>query len=356
MQSDNSEYNNANNGGYNRGLLFVALSAILFTVFIGSLFTGTVNIPVSEIARILAGAGGSRPEWGIIITDLRLPRALTALLAGTGLSVSGLLMQTVFRNPLAGPYVLGISAGASLGVAAVVMGFSFLYGSAGLSQPGTWSMVLAAWAGSGLVLMLILLVSFRVRDIMTILILGIMFGSATSALVNVMQYFSTESMLKSFMIWTMGSLGGVTSTQLRIMVPAVAGGLILSLASIKLLNAMLLGENYARSLGMNITMARIMVFFSTSLLAGTITAFCGPIAFIGIAVPHLSRLLFRNADHAVLVPATILTGGIVMLGSDIIARLPGLDSSLPINSVTALLGIPVVIWIVIRNQKLTGIF
>ena len=352
MQSDKPKYNS----GYNSGLLFVALSAILVAVFVGSLFTGTVKIPVSEIVRILAGAEASRPEWGVIIRDIRLPRALTALLAGTGLSVSGLLMQTVFRNPLAGPYVLGISAGASLGVAAVVMGFSFINDSAGLSIPGNWSMVIAAWTGSGLVLMLILLVSFRVRDIMTILILGIMFGSATGALVNVMQYFSTESMLKSFMIWTMGSLGGVTSSQLRIMVPAVAGGLLLSLASIKLLNAMLLGENYARSLGMNITMARIMVFFSTSLLAGTITAFCGPIAFIGIAVPHLSRMLFRNADHSVLMPATILTGGIVMLGSDIIAQLPGLESSLPINSVTALLGIPVVIWIVIRNQKLTGIF
>ncbi len=352
MQTENPEYNS----GYKKVLLFGTLSAILVAVFIASLFTGTVNIPVSEIIRILAGSEASRPEWGIIITDLRIPRAMTALLAGTGLSVSGLLMQTVFRNPLAGPYVLGISAGASLGVATVVMGFSFISGKTGLSQPGTWYMVMAAWAGSGLVLMLILLVSFRVRDIMTILILGIMFGSATGAMVNVMQYFSTESMLKSFMIWTMGSLGGVTSGQLRIMVPAVGGGLLLSFASVKLLNAMLLGENYSRSLGMNVTMARILVFFSTSLLAGTITAFCGPIAFVGIAVPHLSRLLFRNADHAVLLPATMLTGGIVMLGSDIIARLPGLESSLPINSVTALLGIPVVIWIVIRNQKITGIF
>ncbi len=345
-----------NKPGYNNGLLFIALSAMLFALFMASLFTGTVHIPIYEIISILAGGEASRPEWGVIINDLRLPRAITALLAGTGLSVSGLLMQTVFRNPLAGPYVLGISAGASLGVAAVVMGFSFIAGSAGISMPGTWATVIAAWAGSGVVLLLILLVSFRVRDIMTILILGIMFGSATSALVSVMQYFSTEAMLKSFMIWTMGSLGGVTSSQLRIMVPAVAGGLIISLASIKLLNVMLLGENYARSLGMNVTLARIMVFFSTSLLAGTITAFCGPIAFVGIAVPHLSRMLFRNADHAVLMPATILTGGIVMLGSDIIAQLPGLDSSLPINSVTALLGIPVVIWIVIRNQKLTGIF
>ncbi len=342
--------------GYNIHLLFIALPAILIVAFFATLFTGSVRIPVPEILRILAGGEASRPEWEIIIRELRLPRAITALMAGTGLSVSGLLMQTVFRNPLAGPYVLGISAGASLGVAVVVMGFSFVTGYATVSVPGSWVTVIAAWIGSGLVLLLILLVSFRVRDIMTILILGIMFGSATGAMVSVMQYFSTEAMLKSFMIWTMGSLGGVTASQLRIMVPAVTGGLLLSLASIKVLNAMLLGENYARSLGVNITLARVMVFFSTSLLAGTITAFCGPIAFIGIAVPHLSRMMFRNADHAVLMPATILGGGIIMLVSDIIAQLPGMEGTLPINSVTALLGIPVVIWIVIRNQKLTGIF
>jgi iron complex transport system permease protein len=342
--------------GTSHSLMFIILSAILLVILVASLFTGTVQIPLPEIARILAGGEASRPEWEIIIREIRLPRTITALIAGTGLSVSGLLMQTVFRNPLAGPYVLGISAGGSLGVALVVMGLAFITGQGGYSVPGNWTLVIASWTGSALVLVLILLVSFRVRDIMTILILGIMFGSATGALVSIMQYFSTEAMLKSFMIWTMGSLGGVTSSQLRIMVPVVVFGILLSLASVKLLNAMLLGENYARSLGMNVTIARILVFFSTSILAGTITAFCGPVAFIGIAVPHLSRMLFRNADHAILMPATILIGGIVMITSDIVAQLPGMDSSLPINSVTALLGIPVVIWIVIRNQKLTGIF
>ncbi len=337
-------------------ILFIVLSVTIIIAFLANLFTGTVQVPVQEILRILSGGEASRPEWGVIVTELRLPRSVTALTAGIGLSVSGLLMQTVFRNPLAGPYVLGISAGASLGVAIVVMGLSFITGSASPALQGSWTTVIAAWLGSGLVLMLILLVSFRVRDIMTILILGIMFGSATTALVSVMQFFSTEAMLKSFMIWTMGSLGGVTNNQLWILVPAVAGGVVISLGSVKLLNMMLLGENYSRIMGMNITLARILVFFSTSLLAGTITAFCGPIAFVGIAVPHLSRLLFRNADHAILLPATILVGGIVMLAGDIIAQLPGLESSLPINSVTALLGIPIVIWIVIRNQKLTGIF
>ncbi len=337
-------------------LLFIILPLILILFLMAGLFTGTVTIPADEILKILGGAEPAKPEWKVIIIDLRLPRVITALVAGMGLSVSGLLMQTVFRNPLAGPYVLGISAGASLGVAAVVMGFSFITGSYGLSLPGNWTMVMAAWAGSGLVLILILIVSFRIRDIMTILILGIMFGSAASAIVSVMQYFSTETVLRSFMIWTMGSLGGVTTPQLKIMVPAVLAGLILSLLSVKLLNAMLLGENYARSLGINISLARMLAFFSTSLLAGTITAFCGPIAFVGIAVPHLARMLIRDADHAILMPATIFAGGIVMVGSDIISQLPGLDSSLPINSVTALLGIPVVIWIVIHNRKLSGIF
>lgn len=338
------------------GIIFSLLSALTVLLFIASIVAGTVSIPLGEIINILAGGEASRPDWEIIVRELRLPRTVTALVAGAGLSVSGLLMQTVFRNPLAGPYVLGISAGASLGVAVVVMGFSFIPGYTVSAGGGDWHAVIAAWAGSGAVLVLILLVSFRVRDIMTILILGIMFGSAAGALVSVLQYFSTEAMLKSFMIWTMGSLGGVTGQQLAIMVPAVAGGLIIAVVSVKMLNTMLLGEDYARSMGLNITVSRVVIFFSTSLLAGTITAFCGPIAFVGIAVPHLARMIFRNADHAILLPATVLTGASVMLAADIASRLPGLEGSLPVNSVTALLGIPVVIWIVIRNQKLTGIF
>lgn len=337
------------------GLLFTLMTIILILLFISSLFTGTVNIPLKDILLILLGDEPARPEWSVIIMDLRLPRAITALLAGVALSVSGLQMQTVFRNPLAGPYVLGISAGASLGVALVVMGFAVVTGTSHV-MPGNWTVVIAAWAGAGMVLFLILLVSFRVRDIMTILILGILFGSATTAIVSVIQYFSSETMLKSFMIWTMGSLGSVTRSQLWIMVPAVGGGLLLSLGSVKLLNILLLGENYAKSLGVNVVFGRLLIFISTSLLAGTITAFCGPIAFIGIAVPHLARIIFRNADHALLLPATILSGGIIMLLSDILSNLPGLSVSLPVNSVTALMGIPVIIWIVIRNQKLKGIF
>ncbi len=331
-------------------LLFLLLGLLTVGLFTASVFTGSVHIPVSEIARILAGGEPLRPEWKTIVLDLRLPRALTALLAGMALSVSGLQMQTVFRNPLAGPFVLGITSGASLGVALVVLGYSWIF-TAGHSLPGNWVLIAAAWLGSGAVLFVIMLVSVRVRDIMTILILGIMFGSAATALVSVMQYFSEEAMLKSYIIWTMGSLGNVSRTQMQLFLPAIAAGVTISLMSAKVLNALLLGESYARSLGVNISVTRFTVFISTSILAGTVTAFCGPIGFIGIAVPHIARMITKNANHRVLIPATILTGGVLMLISDIISRLPGHESNLPINSVTALIGIPVVIWIIIKNQK-----
>ena len=284
-----------------------------------------------------------------------MPKALTALFAGFAISVSGLQMQTVFRNPLAGPFVLGISAGASLGVAILVMGLSAFTVVSEFGVLGNWSIVTAAWIGSGLILFLILIISSRVKDIMTILILGIMFGSATSALVNILQYFSNESMLKAFVVWTMGSLGGVSLAQLKVLIPSVVLGLIVTFMLIKILNAMLVGENYAKSMGLNVGLSRFLIFFSTSLLAGTVTAFCGPIGFIGIAVPHIARIVFKTANHKILLPGKMIIGGIVLLLSDIIAQLPGHDKTLPINSITALVGIPIVIWIIIRNQKLASI-
>ncbi len=334
-------------------LLFSSLAILTVVLFLLSVFTGSVTIPVKEILKIAAGGEPLRPEWGTIVLDMRIPKAVTALLAGMALSASGLQMQTIFRNPLAGPFVLGISAGASLGVALVVMGFAGFF--AGAHIGGNWLVIAAAWLGSGTVLFIILLVSVRVRDIMTILILGIMFGSAATAIVSILQYFSEEAMLKSYVIWTMGSLGNVSKAELQVLSYGIAGGLAISLLSAKTLNAMLLGENYAKTLGVNIPRARFTVFFSTSLLAGSITAFCGPIGFIGIAVPHVARMITKNADHRILMPATLLLGGSVMLLSDVISRLPGHEGTLPINSVTALIGIPVVIWIVIRNQKFSNI-
>ncbi|OFX86390.1 MAG: iron ABC transporter [Bacteroidetes bacterium GWF2_33_16] len=324
-------------------------------LFLADVFLGSVNIPIKEILRIIFSGNSEYKEFSTIVLQFRLPKALTALLAGFALSVSGLQMQTIFKNPLAGPYVLGISSGASLGVAILVLGVS----SAGIfGQIGpfsNWIIVLAAWIGSGLILLLILAVSTRVKDIMTILILGIMFGSATTAVVGILQYFSNETMLKAFIIWTMGSLGGVSMSQLYVLTPSVLLGLVIALISVKMLNALLLGENYAKSMGLNIRLSRFFIFISTSLLAGTITAFCGPIGFIGIAVPHLARLVFKTANHSILLPGSMIIGGIVLLLSDIISQLPGKESSLPINSITALVGIPIVIWIIIRKQRFSNI-
>lgn len=335
--------------------VYVILIAVLLAVFLADLLIGSVKIPFGDILSLLTGGQSSSGEYDIILFSIRIPRALTALFAGMALSVSGLQMQTVFRNPLAGPYVLGISAGASLGVAIVVLGFSGIFAGFSIPALGSWGIAVSAWIGAGMVLFLILLVSVRVRDIMTILILGILFGSATTAFVSILQYFSSESMLKSFVIWTLGSLGGVSQSHLAVLIPSVLAGLMLAILSSKQLNALLLGENYARSLGMNIPLSRFFIFLSTAILSGTVTAFCGPIGFIGIAVPHISKLLIKNADHRQLIPATMLLGGIFLIISDIISQLPGYDSTLPINSVTALLGIPVVIWIVIRNQRISTV-
>jgi len=271
------------------------------------------------------------------------------------LSVSGLQMQTIFRNPLAGPYVLGISSGASLGVALVILGFPPLFAQGNINPLSIWVQIMAAWIGAAAVLLLIMAISFRVRDIMTILILGVLFGSATSAIVSILQYFSHQEQLKAFVVWSMGNLGNVTRGQLTVMSFTILAGLIMAVFSGKMLNVMLLGESYAKSMGLNIMLSRIIVFISTSILAGTVTAFCGPIGFIGIAVPHITRILFKSADHRLLIPAVIMTGGILLLLSDILSQLPGGERTLPVNSVTALIGIPVVIWVIFRNQKITSI-
>ena len=263
-----------------------------------------------------------------------------ALLAGAALSVSGLQMQTLFRNPLAGPYVLGISSGASLGVALVVLaGVGSSIGIAG-----------AAWAGAGAALLIIAAVGHRIKDIMVILILGMMFSSGVSAVVQILQYISKDEALKAFVIWTMGSLGDVTVGQLMIIIPAVLAGLVLAVITIKPLNLLLFGEEYAVTMGLDIRRSRALLFLSTTLLAGTVTAFCGPIGFIGLAMPHVTRMLFRNSDHRILVPGTILSGASVLLLCDLISKL----FTLPINAITALLGIPIVVWVVLRNKSITS--
>ncbi|MFV0483776.1 MAG: iron chelate uptake ABC transporter family permease subunit [Bacteroidales bacterium] len=326
--------------------IFVILSILIVVLFAVDMATGTSNIPLSDVWAALSG--GDCPDiTKKIILNIRLLKAVAALVVGVALSVSGLQMQTLFRNPLAGPYVLGISSGAGLGVALFILGAPIL-GLTGNAIFSTIGLAGSAWIGSALVLLVIAAVSRRIKDIMVILILGMMFGSGISAIVQILQYMSDETSLKAFVIWTMGSLGDITQTQLMLLIPAVFLGLLLSIIIIKPLNLLLLGENYARTTGVNIGKSRLIIFLSTTLLAGTVTAFCGPIGFIGLAVPHVARLIFANADHRILMPGAALTGAVVMLLCDIISKM----LTLPINSICALLGIPIVVWVVIRNKSI----
>lgn len=326
--------------------LFIALSLLLVILFVLDLLIGSVHIPLRDILGTLFG-GDVDAATRLIVLDIRLIKAIVAVLAGVALSVSGLQMQTLFRNPLAGPYVLGISSGASLGVAIFILGMPLLgvATNSAISSIGTAG---AAWLGAALILAFIASVSTRIKDIMVILILGMMISSGVSAVVQILQYLSNEEALKSFVIWTMGSLGDVTSSQLMLLLPAVLIGLVVSVAVIKPLNLLLLGEQYARTMGLNVRRSRYLIFLSTTLLAGTVTAFCGPIGFVGLAIPHIARMLFCNADHHILLPATALCGAVILLGCDIISKW----LTLPINTITALLGIPIVIWVVIRNKSI----
>lgn len=318
--------------------IFVVLAVLAAFLFCLDLTVGAVGTPLRDVLAALTG-GDCPPATAKIVLSIRLVKAVVALLAGAALSVSGLQMQTLFRNPLAGPYVLGISSGASLGVALVVLaGVGSSVGVAG-----------AAWIGAGAVLLIIAAVAHRIKDIMVILILGIMFSSGVSAIVQILQYISREEALKTFVIWTMGSLGDVTSANLLVLVPSVAAGLLIAVVTIKPLNLLLFGEEYARTMGLDIRRSRSLIFLSTTLLAGTVTAFCGPIGFIGLAMPHVTRMIFNDSDHRVLIPATMLTGASVLLVCDIISKL----FTLPVNAITALLGIPVVVWVVLRNKSIT---
>lgn len=327
-------------------ILFVLLSLLAVALFVCDLVVGSVAIPLKEVWAALTGDEVA-PATAKIVCDIRLVKALVALLAGAALSVSGLQMQTLFRNPLAGPFVLGISSGASFGVALLLLGAPLL-GVAGSGFISTLGMAGAAWIGSALILVLIALVSRRIKDIMVILILGMMCSSGIDALVQILQYLSSEGALKSFVVWTMGSLGDVTSAQLALLVAAVALGGVLAVLAIKPLNLLLLGENYARTMGLSLHRSRLVIFLSTVLLAGTVTAFCGPVGFIGLAVPHVARMLFRAADHRILIPATALTGSCVLLLCDVVSKW----LTLPINTITALMGIPIVVLVVMRHKSI----
>lgn len=333
-----------------QNILFVLLSIALVALAIGDLAIGTTDIALSDVWAALTG-GVTTDEYRTIICELRLPKVVVAIAAGMALAASGLEMQTLFRNPLAGPYVLGINSGASLGVALFTLAAPVVGALSGsvFMRLGLTGM---AWIGSAVILILVMFLSRRIKNINVILILGMMLGSAISSVVGILQYLGTEESLKAFVVWTMGSLSTVTVDDLSVMLPAVVVGLLLAIVAIKSLNMLLLGESYARTMGLRVARSRVVIFLSTTLLAGSVTAFCGPIGFIGLAMPHLARMTFRTADHRVLMPASMLWGAVSMLiccvACDIVAR-GGV--MLPINTITSLLGIPIIIIVVLRNRN-----
>ncbi len=342
----------------NAGYLVLLLGGVCL-LFLVNVALGSVDIPLGEIVTVLAGGEAGEPAWTKIINNIRLPRALTGVLAGGALSIGGLLMQTLFRNPLAGPSVLGITAGASLGVAVVMLlggTITSIFVIQQLGVMGSWLIIIAATIGSSAVLLLILAISIRIRNNVTLLIIGLMIGNMTIALVSIWQYFSNPDQIRDYLIWTFGSLGGVTGSQLGILATVAFAGTLLAIALSKSLNGLLLGENYAKSMGLSVDRARIWIIVSTSLLAGGVTAFCGPIGFVGVAVPHLTRSLLGTNEHRILIPATLLMGAMLMLACDIVAQVPGSTTTLPISAVTSMVGSPVVIWVIVRRRNLQASF
>ncbi len=333
-------------------VLFFILSLTLLLTLLFNISLGQVSIPVKEVIKSLIGHHASKETWEYIILNFRIPKAITAILVGMGLSISGLLMQTLFRNPMAGPYVLGLSSGSSLGVAFVILGAGFLPSFLSEILVSPYGIIMASCLGSFLVLFLVLIASNKLRDTMTILIVGLMFSSFTGAIVSVLTYFSSAEQLQKFTFWSLGSIGNMSFENILILGICVFIGLFLSIISIKPLDGLLLGENYAKSLGLNIKKSRYIIIFATSILAGSITAFAGPIAFVGLAVPHLAKLLFQTSNHKILFWATLLIGAILMLFCDTVSQMPGFNFTLPINAITSIVGAPIVVWLLIRKKNL----
>jgi iron complex transport system permease protein len=333
------------------------LLGIIVLAFLLDVALGSVHIPLKQVVKVLFNADQGDESWIYIIQKIRLPKALTAVIVGCGMSVSGLQMQTLFRNPLAGPSVLGITAGASLGVALVMLStgtITSIYTIKELGISGSWLIIIASSLGAALIMLIIVAISSSLKDNVIVLIIGVMIGNITLSVISIWQYFSSPELIKDYLMWTFGSLGGVSGSQLLLLAAVVLTGLLISFFSSKLLDALLLGDNYARSMGLTVNRARLLIVGSTSLLAGGITAFCGPIGFIGIAVPHLARALFNTSNHRLLIPVCCLIGIALMLICDIIAQLPGSQTVLPINVITALVGSPVVIWVIAGPVKLRG--
>lgn len=331
---------------------FILLSVLLIILFVLNISLGSVSIPFEDILSTLIGNTAAKESWQTIILYFRFPKAITAILVGSGLSVAGLLMQTLFRNPLAGPFVLGISSGASLGVALLILGSSLFGGFFLANSISSWSLPIASSLGAFLVLSAVIIAANKVRNTMSILIIGLMFGSLTSAIISVLAYFSEAQQIQQFLFWSFGSLGNLSWNELLVFMVIYSFGMLATLAIIKPLNSLLLGENYAKSLGINVKKNRNIILIITSILTGVITAFAGPIAFIGLAVPHIARMIFTTSNHKVLIPAVVILGAIIMLICDAIAQLPTSEFTLPINAITSLFGAPIVIWLLIRKKKL----
>ena len=330
---------------------WIVLPFLLLLLFMLNLSLGSVNIPFKTLIAILGGEKTSNPVWTDIVWDFRMTKALTCICAGSALSIAGLQMQTLFRNALAGPDVLGLSSGASLAVSLIFM--SQASGMAILTSPSPWAVVLAASLGCGSVFLVVLGISHRLNDNTSLLIIGLMIGATTSSIVSVLQFLSKAEDQQSFLLWTFGSLGGLNWKEIQVLSLILVVGAGIAFFSVKSLNAWLLGDNYARSLGVNTRKSRVLVILSASILTGAVTAFCGPIAFVGLAVPHLTKLLIKTHNHRILIPAVMVAGAALMLFCDIIAQLPGSTYVLPINAITALIGAPVVISIIMKAKRIS---
>jgi iron complex transport system permease protein len=330
---------------------WIILSGLLLLLFILNLSLGSVHIPVNEIFNILVGGENANDIYNNIVWNFRVTKALTCILTGSALAIGGLQMQTLFRNALAGPDVLGLSSGASLAVSLLLM--SQAAGFQLVSDPSPWAIVIAASLGAAGVFCIVLVIAGRLSDNTSLLIVGLMIGAATASVVSVLQFISEAQDQQAYLLWTFGSLGSLSWVEIQILSLVVAMGLFIGIFSVKSLNAWLLGDNYARSIGVNIGRSRLLIILSTAILTGAVTAFCGPIAFVGLAVPHLTKLVIKSHNHRILFPAVMISGAILMLFCDIIAQLPGSKYVLPVNAITALIGAPVVIWIVFRAKRIS---
>ncbi len=331
--------------------LFLSLLILLVVVFFLQLLLGSVRIPFTEIVDLLGGNETENEAWRNIIIESRLPGAVAAVLAGAGLSVSGLQMQTMFRNPVAGPFVLGISSGASLGVAIYILASS-AFGISEVHVLGSWSIIISAAAGAMLIFFFNFMITYRLNDVVAILIIGLMIGGGISAFIEILQSFSSNDALKRYVLWGFGSFRYVDLSQIVYLLGVVTAGVVFSFFLSKPLNLLLLGDAYAASLGLNIRSAKLLIVLCTSILAGSVTAFCGPVGFVGLAVPHVARAVFKTSNHRLLTPACVLIGAVICGLCNVIASTPGSDYVLPVNAITSLLGAPVVIWIILRQKKL----